>query len=42
MSNAMRDSIIEAVAAIPSSNARLRAQQGVYLVCTSSQYQVQR
>jgi len=42
MSSAMRDSVVEAVTAVPGSNPRLRVQQAVYLICTSSQYQVQR
>ncbi len=42
MSTAMRDSIIQAVGAVSSSNPLLRARQAVYLVATSSQYQVQR
>ncbi|HET8647840.1 MAG TPA: hypothetical protein VFO85_20240, partial [Vicinamibacteria bacterium] len=42
MSTEMRASVIQAVTAVPAANARLRVQQAVYLVCTSSQYQVQR
>lgn len=42
MSTAMRQSIIQAVAAVPVSNTLKRARTAVYLVATSSQYQVQR
>ncbi|HEX6737418.1 MAG TPA: DUF1800 family protein, partial [Vicinamibacteria bacterium] len=42
MSTAMKNSIIQAVNVVPASNALGRVQQAVYLVCTSSQYQVQR
>jgi uncharacterized protein (DUF1800 family) len=42
MSDEMRASIIGAVNAIASSNTLLRARQALYLVATSSQYQVQR
>jgi hypothetical protein len=42
MSAAMKAEVVQAVNAVPATNARLRAQQAVYLVCTSSQYQVQR
>jgi uncharacterized protein (DUF1800 family) len=42
MSASMRDSIINAVAAVPSSNTLKRARTAVYLVASSSQYQVQR
>jgi len=42
MSTDMRDSIIQAVSAVSGSNPLLRARQAVYLVATSSQYQVQR
>jgi uncharacterized protein (DUF1800 family) len=42
MSAGMRDSIARAVEAVPSLDRLGRARQAVYLVCTSSQYQVQR
>ncbi|HQU91629.1 MAG TPA: DUF1800 domain-containing protein [Pyrinomonadaceae bacterium] len=42
MSANMRNSILTAVNAIPSSNPLQRAKQAVYLLATSSQYQVQR
>jgi uncharacterized protein (DUF1800 family) len=42
MSDAMRSSIEGAVAAVPVTNTLLRARQAIYLVATSSQYQVQR
>ncbi|MDI1242720.1 MAG: DUF1800 domain-containing protein [bacterium] len=42
MSASVRSSILTAVNAIPSSNPLQRAKQAVYLVATSSQYQVQR
>jgi uncharacterized protein DUF1800 len=42
MSTAMRNSIIAAVNAVSSTNPLLRARQALYLVATSSQYQVQR
>jgi uncharacterized protein (DUF1800 family) len=42
MSTAMRQSILEAVSAVPASNTLKRAQTAVYLVATSSQYQVER
>jgi uncharacterized protein (DUF1800 family) len=42
MSAEMRNSIVQAVTAVPGTNTLLRAQQAVYLVCTSSQYQVER
>ena len=42
MSPGMQSSIANAVTAVPSSNPRLRAQQALYLVATSSQYQVER
>ncbi len=42
MSPTMRASILTAVTNIVSSNALARAQQALYLVATSSQYQVQR
>ena len=42
MSAEMRDSVKVAVESIPTSNARLRVRTALYLVATSSQYQVQR
>src|SRR6185295_11269042 len=42
MSTDMRNSIIRAVTAVSSANPLKRAQTAVYLVVTSSQYQVQR
>jgi len=42
MSASMRTSIVDAVSAVAGSNPLLRVQQAVYLVATSSQYQVAR
>jgi hypothetical protein len=42
MSAAMRNSIIDAVSAVAVANTRKRAGTALYLVATSSQYQVQR
>jgi uncharacterized protein (DUF1800 family) len=42
MSAAMRQSIIQAVSAVSASNTLKRARTAVYLVATSSQYQVER
>lgn len=42
MSPSMRSTILTAVTNITSTNPLARAQQAVYLVITSSQYQVQR
>jgi hypothetical protein len=42
MSPAMRESIVGAVSAVSASNALKRARTAVYLVATSSQYQVER
>jgi hypothetical protein len=42
MSEGMRKSVIAAVLAVPPSNALRRARTAVYLVATSSQYQVER
>jgi hypothetical protein len=42
MSTEMRNSIITAVTAVTASNTLKRARTAVYLVATSSQYQVQR
>jgi hypothetical protein len=42
MSPEMRSTILTAVTAVPTTNPLLRAQTAVYLIATSSQYQVQR
>jgi hypothetical protein len=42
MSKEMRDSIKVAVESIPVSNLRARVRTAIYLIATSSQYQVQR
>jgi Protein of unknown function (DUF1800) len=42
MSEAMRKSVITAVSAVPAANTLRRARTALYLVATSSQYQVQR
>ncbi|HMF55816.1 MAG TPA: DUF1800 domain-containing protein [Pyrinomonadaceae bacterium] len=42
MSQAMRDSIVTNVTNVSSANPALRTQTAIYLVATSSQYQVQR
>ena len=42
MSAPMRDSIVAAVTAVPASDSPRRVRTAVYLVLTSSQYQVQR
>jgi uncharacterized protein (DUF1800 family) len=42
MPAAMRSTIMTAVNTAPSSNPLLRAQSAIYLIATSSQYQVQR
>jgi hypothetical protein len=42
MSANMRNAISTAVQAVPASTPLARAQQAVYLIATSSQYQVQR
>ncbi len=42
MSSAMRTSLTTAVNAVASTNPQLRAQTAIYLVLSSSQYQVQR
>jgi len=45
MSDDMRQSVVTAVASIPASNdpnRRMRVQTAIYLILTSSQYQVQR
>ncbi len=41
MSASMLNSIVNSVSAIPGTSPRLRAQHALYLVATSSQYQVQ-
>lgn len=42
MSPTMRSNILTAVLAVPSSDPLTRARQAMYLIATSSQYQVQR
>ena len=42
MSASMQTSVVNAVSGISASNPRLRAQQALYLVATSSLYQVER
>jgi uncharacterized protein (DUF1800 family) len=42
MSATMRSTILTAVTAVPTNNPLLRAQTAIYLIATSSQYQVQR
>jgi hypothetical protein len=45
MSDDMRQSVLTAVTSIPASNdsnRRMRVQTAIYLILTSSQYQVQR
>jgi hypothetical protein len=42
MSSQMRSIITTAVLAVPTTNPLLRARTAIYLVATSSQYQVQR
>jgi hypothetical protein len=42
MSDAMRAAIVQNVSNISASNPLLRAQTAIYLVATSSQYQVER
>ncbi len=42
MSAEMRQVVLNAVATVPASNPRLRVQTAIYLIATSSQYQVQR
>ena len=41
MSQAMHDSILTAINAVPATNPSLRAKQALYLVLTSPQYQVE-
>jgi hypothetical protein len=42
MSDNMKNSLRTAIQAVPASNSLLRTQQVVYLIASSSQYQVQR
>jgi hypothetical protein len=42
MSAQMKNTILTAVQAVPSTNPLVRAQTAIYLIATSSQYQVQR
>jgi len=42
MSTEMRNTILTAVTSLPSTNTLGRAQQAVYLITTSSQFQIQR
>jgi hypothetical protein len=42
MSPAMKSTILPAVTAVASNNPTLRTQTAIYLIATSSQYQVQR
>jgi len=42
MSTEMRNAILPAITAIPATNTLLRSQTAVYLIATSSQFQVQR
>ena len=42
MSASMRNTILTAVQTVPMTNTLLRAQTAIYLIATSSQYQVQR
>ena len=42
MSEEMRQSVMTAVTSVPASNRRLRVRTAIYLIATSSQYQVQR
>jgi hypothetical protein len=42
MSVQMRNTILNAVLTVPASNPLLRVKRAVYLVATSSQYQIQR
>jgi uncharacterized protein (DUF1800 family) len=42
MSEEMGQSVMNAVGSIPASNRRLRVRTAIYLIVTSSQYQVQR
>jgi hypothetical protein len=42
MSAQMKNTILTAVQAVPSTTPLVRAQTAIYLIATSSQYQVQR
>jgi len=42
MSDEMRQEVTDVVVSVPASNRRLRVRSAIYLVVTSSQYQVQR
>ncbi|MBA2737915.1 MAG: hypothetical protein H0U50_14150, partial [Pyrinomonadaceae bacterium] len=42
MSANMQSTIMTAVQAVPSTTPLVRAQQAIYLIATSSQYQIQR
>ena len=42
MSAQMHSRIVTAVNAVPATNGLLRVRQAIYLIATSSQYQVQR
>ena len=42
MQTAMKNTILTAVQAVTSTNPTLRAQTAIYLIATSSQYQIQR
>ena len=42
MSSGMQTAVLHAVTAVSSTKPLLRAQQALYLVATSSQYQVER
>lgn len=42
MSSEMRNTILTAVQTVPTANTLLRVQTAIYLIATSSQYQVQR
>jgi hypothetical protein len=42
MPTAMRNSILTAVTAIVSTNSLARTQAAIYLIATSSQFQIQR
>ncbi|HXM33778.1 MAG TPA: DUF1800 family protein, partial [Pyrinomonadaceae bacterium] len=42
MSSTLRSTVVQAVSSVPDTNAVLRAQTAVYLVASSSQYQLER
>ena len=42
MSAAMKTSLVQAVTNVSSANPALRTQTAIYLIATSSQYQVER